>query len=165
MALNNINILFSNVYTWGDGTAVDIFLVTRPLDPIHTDETWAKVKRDFENTFNGRLSLSYRLSQKAAPSILSQPKKPSRPPEVIVDNKSSDFFTLVEVFASDRVGLLYLITRTLTELRLDIRVAKIAVKGDQIADVFYVRDLEGQKLEDEEQVNEIKRALLHQLAQ
>ncbi len=165
MALNNINILSSNIYTWRDGTAVDIFLVTRPLDPIHADETWAKVKRDFENTFNGRLSLSYRLSQKAAPSILSGPKKPSRPPEVIVDNKSSDFFTLVEVFASDRVGLLYLITRTLTELRLDIRVAKTGVKGDQIADVFYVRDLEGQKLEDEEQVNEIKRALLHQLAQ
>ncbi len=72
---------------------------------------------------------------------------------------------MVEVFASDRIGLLYLITRTLFDLRLDIRIAKTGVKGDQIADVFYVRDLEGQKVEDEEQVKEIKRALIHQLSQ
>ena len=54
-------------------------------------------------------------------------------------------FTLIEVFADDRVGLLYMITHTLFNLELDIRMAKIATKADQIADVFYVRDLEGQK--------------------
>jgi [protein-PII] uridylyltransferase len=162
MALNNINIS-SNIYTWRDGTAVDIFSVTRPLDTIHAEDTWKKVEMDFKNTCSGKLSLPYRLSQKAAPSILSSPKKPVRPPDVVVDNQSSDFFTLIEVFAPDRIGLLYLITRTLFDLRLDIRVAKTGVKGDQIADVFYVRDLDGQKLEDEEQVNEIKRALLYQI--
>ncbi|MBN1846956.1 MAG: [protein-PII] uridylyltransferase [Deltaproteobacteria bacterium] len=163
MALNNINILSSNIYTWVDGIAVDIFSVTRPLDLIHPGETWKKVEKDFLNTFSGKISLPYRLGQKAAPSILSGTKKPVRPPEVVVDNQSSDFFTLVEVFAPDRIGLLYLITRTLFDLRLDIRVAKTGVKGDHIADIFYVRDLEGQKVEDEEQVREIKRALIYQL--
>lgn len=162
LALHNINILSTHIYTWRDGTVVDIFSVTRPLDAYRLDETWQKVERDLEHTFSGRLSLSYRLSQKAAPSILS-PKKPVSPPEVTVDNKASDFFTIIEVFAPDRVGLLYLITRTLFDLRLDIRVAKTGVKGDQIADIFYVRDLEGQKLEDESQVGEIKNALLYQL--
>jgi [protein-PII] uridylyltransferase len=165
MALNNINILSSNIYTWADGTAVDIFSVTGPLDSINPDETWRKIKVDLKNTFNGKLALSYRLSQKAIPSIISGRGRPALPPDVVIDNKSSDFFTVVEVFASDRIGLLYLITRTLFDLRLDIRIAKTAVKGDQIADVFYVRDLEGQKVEDEEQVKEIKRALIHQLSQ
>jgi [protein-PII] uridylyltransferase len=55
------------------------------------------------------------------------------------------------------------LTHTLFNLRLDIGIAKIATKVDQIVDVFYVRDLEGQKVEDEEQVLEIKRAILHQL--
>ena len=165
MALNNINILSTHIYTWRDRTAVDIFSVTRPLDSYHLQEAWEKVESNLKNTFNGRLSLSYRLSQKAAPSILTGSKKPVRPPEVVVDNQTSDFFTLIEVFASDRVGLLYLITRTLFDLRLDIRVAKTGVKGDQIADVFYVRDLEGQKLEDEVQVREVKNALLYQLKQ
>jgi len=90
--------------------------------------------------------------------------KPKHPPHVTINNTTSDFFTLVEVFANDRVGLLYLITRTLFELRLDIRIAKIATKGDQIADVFYVRDLLGQKVEDKDQIEEIERALLYQLA-
>ena len=82
---------------------------------------------------------------------------------MVFDNESSDFFTLIEVFADDRIGLLYLITRCLFELRLDIRVAKIATKGDQVADVFYVRNLLGQKLEDLDQLDEIKNALLHQI--
>ena len=81
-----------------------------------------------------------------------------------MDNESSDFFTLVEVFADDRVGLLYLITRTLFDLKLDIRIAKISTKGEQIADVFYVRDLEGQKVTHKEHVNEITRALLYEMS-
>jgi len=163
LSLNNINILSADIYTWRDETAVDIFRVSRPLDPIHPDETWHKVRKDLENTFKGKLSLAYRLGQKAEPSILSDRKKPSHPPMVTIDNESSDFFTLIEVFADDRVGLLYDITRTLFELRLDIRIAKIATKADQIADVFYLRDLDGQKIEDEDQLNEIKEALNYKL--
>jgi [protein-PII] uridylyltransferase len=163
MSLNNINILSAYIYTWRYGTAVDIFRVTRPLDPIHSDEVWAKIKKDLKNTITGKLSLVYRLSEKAETSLLSPNKKPSQPPRAIVDNESSDFFSLIEIFADDHVGLLYLITHTLFSLRLDIRIAKIATKGDQIADVFYVRDLEGQKVEDKEQVVEIQEALLHQL--
>lgn len=165
MALNNINILSSNIFTWANGTAVDIFAVTKPLDTINPHQTWNKIEQDFKSTLNGKLSLPYRLSRKAAPSLLSGPAKPLQPPEVIVNNGSSDFFTLIEVFAADRVGLLYQITRTLFDLRLDIRVAKTGVKGDQIADIFYVHDLDGQKIDDDIQVKEIKKALLHQLEQ
>ena len=165
MALNNINILSAHIYTWREGTAVDIFRVTSPLDPIHPDETWKRVERDLKNAFTGKLSLDYRLSQKAAPCILSRQKKPSRPPKVMVNNESSDFFTLIEIFADDRVGLLYMITNTLFKLKLDIRIAKIATKADQIADVFYVRDTEGQKLEDNKQIEEITQTLIQQLNQ
>ncbi len=93
----------------------------------------------------------------------SAPNPPSRPPRVIIDNEASDFFTLIEIFADDRVGLLYRITRILFDLKLDIRIAKISTKVDQVADVFYVRDLDGQKIEEQSQVEEIKGALLHQL--
>ena len=148
LALNNINIFSAEIYTWRDGIAVDIFKVMNSLDPIKSKRDWYKIKEDLKRTFTGKLSLTYRLGKKGEPSILSNDKKPARIPRVMVDNGSSDFFTIIEVFADDRVGLLYLLTRTLFDLRLDIRIAKIATKGDQIADVFYVRDLEGQKVED-----------------
>ena len=165
MALHHINILSAHIYTWREGTAVDIFRVTGPLDPIQPDETWKRIKKDLKNAFTGKLSLDYRLSQKAAPCILSPQKKPSRPPKVMVNNESSDFFTLIEIFADDHLGLLYRIAHTLFKLKLDIRIAKIATKADQIADVFYVRDLEGQKLEDAKQIEVITQSLLHQLNQ
>ena len=162
LALNNINILSAQIYTWRDGTAVDIFKVTAPLDFIHPDETWKKVKRDLKDTFVGKLSLDYRIGRKASHISFPNTKRPVHAPEIVIDNESSDFFTIIEVFTDDNVGMLYLITRMLYNLKLDIRIAKIGTKGDQIADIFYVRDLEGQKIEDEKQVSEIKKAMLYQ---
>jgi [protein-PII] uridylyltransferase len=164
MALNDINILSARIYTWRDGTAVDIFTVTPPLDPIHTEEIWERIKRNLAETFEGRLPLSERLQQKAEPSILSRKKTLRRQTQIIVDNSSSDFFTLIEVFADDRIGLLYQITHTLFTQGIDIRVAKIATKGDQVADVFYVLDLEGQKVLEEQIVKGIKDVLLGALS-
>jgi [protein-PII] uridylyltransferase len=160
LALHNINILSAHIYTWRDGTALDRFTVTSPLDPIHSQDIWEKVRADLKMIFQGELSLDERLQQRARPSVLTRTQKSFRQPDVRLDAASSDFFTLIEVFASDRVGLLYEITRTLFELKLDIRIAKISTKADQIADVFYVRDLEGQKLEDEKHLQEIRDALL-----
>ena len=50
LALNNINILSADIYTWRDGTAVDIFKVTNPLDPINPDRSWQKVKEERPDT-------------------------------------------------------------------------------------------------------------------
>jgi [protein-PII] uridylyltransferase len=162
MALNNINILNANIYTWQDGTAVDIFYVTKPLDAINPQETWQRIEKDFTMRVDGKLSLSQRLSKKETP-VIGAMQKPAKPTEVNIDNGSSDFFTLIEVFSTDRIGLLYIITRTLFDLHLDIRIAKIGNKGDQSADIFYVTDFDGQKIEDETRIADIKKALLEQL--
>lgn len=148
LAINQVNIMAANIYTWGDGTAVDIFKTTPHPDPYRAREIAEKVQKDLEAVFRGELPLSERIHEKSKPSILNTGHQISRPARIQVDNRASDFFTLIEVFADDCIGLLYRITRALFELQLDIRIAKIATKGDQVADVFYVRDLEGQKVED-----------------
>jgi [protein-PII] uridylyltransferase len=162
MALNNINILNANIYTWQDGTAVDIFYVTKPLDVINPQETWRRIEKDFALRVKGALSLSHSLSVKTAP-VIGAIQKPAKPTQVNIDNVSSDFFTLIEVFSTDKIGLLYIITRTLFDLHLDIRIAKIGNKGDQSADIFYVTDFDGQKIEDETRIADIKKALMNQL--
>jgi [protein-PII] uridylyltransferase len=165
MALNNINVLSAHIYTWRDGTVVDIFTVTSPLDPMRSHEIWEKVERDLKDTFSGAFDLGERLKEKAQPSILSRRKEWRGQPEIKIDNQSSDFFTLIEVFAEDRIGLLYQITHALFHVGLDIRIAKIATKKDQVADVFYVRDLDGEKVMDGEKVAQVKQALLQSLKQ
>jgi [protein-PII] uridylyltransferase len=164
LAINHVNVVAANIYTWGDGTAVDIFKATPDPDPRRAHEIWKKVEKDVESVFEGNLSLEDRIREKAKPSILNNNYRPSHSPQIRVDNRASDFFTLIEVFADDRIGLLYDITHTLFELDLDIRIAKIATKADQVADVFYVRDLEGQKVEDENRSKEIMDALNQKLA-
>ena len=163
LALNNINILSAHIYTWRDGTIVDVFRVTNPLDPIDAERIWEKIRKDLKDVFSGKLVLSKRLEQKNQPSILKRKKALSRPPKVRIDNVSSDFFTLVEVFADDYVGLLYDITRTLFLNGVNIIIAKIATKVDQIADIFYIQDLEGQKVLGEDHLEEIKEALLSEV--
>ncbi len=163
LALNNINVLTAHIYTWRDGTALDVFRVSAPLDPIHPEEIWRKVREQLNQVLRRELSLSSLLREKAHPSILSPSAVSTRPSEVVVDNDSSDFFTVIEVFADDEIGLLHRITDALFHLGLDIAIAKIATKADQIADIFYVRDLEGQKIMDQEKTEQIRETLLRTL--
>jgi [protein-PII] uridylyltransferase len=50
-------------------------------------------------------------------------------------------------------------------LELNISFAKISTKVDQVVDVFYVTDLDGQKIFDEERLEEIKKAILFALTE
>ncbi len=58
--------------------------------------------------------------------------------EVKIDNESSDRHTIIEVFADDKQGLLFIIARALVGLSLSIHSARIGTRLDQAADVFYV---------------------------
>ena len=79
---------------------------------------------------------------------------------MVVDNEGSSFFTIIEVFAYDFPGLLYLITDAIARCGLDIRVAKIATKVDQVVDVFYVRDESNGKVDDKARVEKIRSEIL-----
>jgi [protein-PII] uridylyltransferase len=66
---------------------------------------------------------------------------------------------VVEVSAPDRIGLLYDLARAFEELALDVHLAKVATYGPRVVDAFYVRDLEGRKVEDLERLAELERAI------
>ena len=83
------------------------------------------------------------------------------PAQVRFDNDTSDSCTVIDVFAHDRRGLLYAITRVLHECSASVTVAKIGTYLDQVVDVFYVVDQEtGNKIEDDSRVSELRARLL-----
>lgn len=86
------------------------------------------------------------------------------PERVHWDNGTSAEHTIITVFAYDRMGLLYTISRTLFELGLSVHVAKIGTYLDQVVDVFYVTDQKGNKIRDEKQLHHIGHALTKALA-
>lgn len=163
LAINGINILAAEIYTWRDGTAVDLFRVDRPGAGRQPKEVWEKIEDDFHGVLSGERSLQDYLKRKREPSILERPGRPMHPPKVNIDNGASDFFTIIEVFADDRVGLLYDITELLTAWGLDIRIAKVSTKSDQAADTFYVRDTEGQRIIEKNKINHIQKELMKKL--
>lgn len=164
LALHGIHILTAQGFTRVDGAAIEVFRCAGGFEPEVADERWERITRDVRGALTGRLSLELRLAQKREQYAARPGKGKREPPRVIVDNTVSDFSTVVEVHAPDRIGLLYDITSTLADLALDIQVAKIATYGEDVVDVFYLRDLEGQKITDPEHAAEIERALLLRLA-
>ena len=86
-------------------------------------------------------------------------------PQVRLDNSTAERFTIIDVFAIDRTGLLYAISRQLFELGLSVHKAKIGTHLDQVVDVFYVTDAEGNKILAPSRVKQIRQTLLARIEQ
>lgn len=153
MTLNNIDILDVRIFTWRNNTALDIFEVTAPPDPIFEDERWQRIARQLESALADKLDLSAELRQKEGGfrSIQSKAMTKDRPQKVVIDNETSSFFTIIEVTAWDFPGLLYRVTDAIFRCHLDIWIAKTGNQVDQVVDVFYVRSFDGEKVDSEEE--------------
>lgn len=163
LTLNSIDIVDAQIFTWRNRIAVDIFEVKPPPDQLFEEERWGKAEKDLQDSLAETLDLSSELQKKISGYRQRKSRPMRRPDRVEVDNHSSSFFTIIEVFAYDYPGLLYNITDALFSCQLDIWVAKIATKVDQVVDVFYVRDFDGQKIDDPEQVDHIKAVIKDRL--
>ena len=80
------------------------------------------------------------------------------PTSVTVDNSGSEDYSILEIRAADRLGLLYAITNVLHEVGLDIHMAKVNTLGHEIVDAFYVRRANGRRIE---AADEIERLAAH----
>jgi [protein-PII] uridylyltransferase len=162
LALNGLNILSARAFTTEDGVALDLFVVEGLFDQEVDEEGWRRVRTDLRKALEGRISLDHRVREKRR--HYPRPRA-SVPTAVNVDNGASDFFTVVEVSAPDRIGLLFEVARVFHELDLDVHVAKVATYGERVVDAFYLRDLFGAKLEDPEHMREIEQAVLARLTE
>lgn len=84
---------------------------------------------------------------------------------VNIDNDSSDSRTIIDVFAADRPGLLYALTRALYEMEVSIDMAKISTHFDQIVDVFYVQEKDHTRLRGGPRLDEVREGLMQALDQ
>ena len=80
-----------------------------------------------------------------------------------MDNETSDRSTIIDVFADDRQGLLYVITHAIFKLGLSVQAARISTRLDQVADVFYVTDLQGAKLQDHSRLETIRATIKEEI--
>ncbi len=158
--LNNINILDVHANTWKNEIALDIFKVEPPPEQLFEDERWQRVGKNLEAVLAGEMDLQAEMSKKEILGKRNEAFVSIRPNRVAVDNEGSSFYTIIEVFSYDFKGLLYEVTDSISRLGLNITVAKIATKVDQVVDVFYVRDENDAKVDDPAAVEQIKKEIM-----
>jgi [protein-PII] uridylyltransferase len=163
LALAGANIVDAKILTLSNGMALDTFQVQdRQGGAFDRPEKLAKLAVQFENVMSGRIRPHLELNE--APAIPSRTRVFTVPPRVLINNTASRSHTVVEVNGRDRPGLLFDLTRALTQLNLQISSAKISTYGEKVVDVFYVKDLFGHKIDHEGRLKTIRERLTAVLA-
>ncbi len=164
LASERYSIVAAEIVTRADGLVVDAF---RGLDLDFAGEPPEERRRDvarqIEEVLLGRRAVEDLFARRGPPPRPAGVAASAGPTQVEIDTASSDGATVIEVFADDRPGLLYLIARTLFELGLSVATARISTRLDQAVDVFYVTDRAGAKVTDEARLAETRRRLLEVL--
>jgi [protein-PII] uridylyltransferase len=156
-------ILSADINTLAEGFVLDRFYVqdqdvAGPPPPERLDEVSRALVAALKDATGKQPVFRKLWQERASAASAAIQHLPSR---VTVDNTTADKFTILSIFAYDRMGLLYAISRTLFELNLSVSKAKIGTHLDQALDVFYVTDQRtGQKITDESRLAEIRRTLL-----
>lgn len=161
LALENLRVLAAQIFTLKDGTVVDV-LDVEPVYPVDFKEMdWNHMELMMKKAIRGRLGLPHRISKK-----FMKPSRGHRPvcllrgkAEIKIDDNISDFYTVVDITADPKVGLLYFITRTMAEFGINIYRAKIGPNADRISLSFYCLDEYGEKIMDPDFRKELEDAL------
>ncbi|MEX2275917.1 MAG: ACT domain-containing protein [Actinomycetota bacterium] len=161
LSLAGLSILSAQVFTTEDDVAMDLFEIEGSFEGDVAEERWRTFRSALRKAIEGKSSLEHRVADKRRHYPVSTPRSAVK---ITVDNEASDFFTVIEVGAPDRLGLLYDITRTLAELGLDVHLAKVATYGERVIDAFYVRDTVGRKIVDTAALGGIERILAERAA-
>ena len=85
-------------------------------------------------------------------------------PQITIHNDSQRPYTVVEVIAPDRPGLLARIGGIFLEFNLALVNAKIITLGERVEDVFFITDAEGLPLSDPELCHALQETMIAQLS-
>jgi [protein-PII] uridylyltransferase len=164
LAAHGMNILAARIDTSRDGIALDAFRVSPDgADATLDRERWERIDGTLRAVLAGSQDVEELVNRTRRPSLLDRKRRPVAT-RVEIDNRASSQYTVLDVYAADRVGLLFTITNCLFHLHMRIHLAKITTMVDEVLDVFYVTDQEGRKIEDAQHLATIRDVLLQGLA-
>jgi len=148
LATRDVNIFSAQAYTRKDGIVIDTFQVTDITGSPEIDEgRIQEIETQLAAVFDEKVRVSDLFSRHQ--ERWSRRRQPAFriPTEIRIDNTISDRYSVIDIFKQDEVGLLYKITRSLSDLGLNIYTARIGTQADKAVDSFYV-SRKGRKIEE-----------------
>jgi [protein-PII] uridylyltransferase len=133
-----MDILKGHAMTNPNGLVLDIFQVT---DADRYLELNADGRDRFlevlEATVSGRLDVTARLRARER-SVLHDGMVRRFPPVIHADNHSSHRYTILDIIASNAIGLLHRISRVISRHGCDVDLVLISTEGAKAIDVFHI---------------------------
>jgi [protein-PII] uridylyltransferase len=147
LTANGMNILSAQIFTLSSGMVIRHFRVDNGSGvAIEDPAVWDRVIADLREVLAGRVAVHDLIKSRRKEVLRPIQRGAEFPIKVEFDNLVSHAYTVLDIRTRDRLGLLYLITSTLSQLEVDIRSAKITTEAEQVVDVFYVTNKDGSKL-------------------
>lgn len=155
-----LEILWAEIDQLADGLVLDRFHVQDadfegPPPQARIDEICEKLRDSLLNPSDAGPKFRKVFGDDASDSAIFR----HFPTRIRIDSTTSDEYTVIDVFAHDRQGLLYDITKAIYDAGLVVNVAKIGTHLDQVVDVFYVTEKNGEKVTGEDRINQIREML------
>jgi [protein-PII] uridylyltransferase len=144
LALAGANIVDARTFTTKDGYATAAFWIQDAEGAPYEDTRIPRLRETIRKTLKGEVVASDAMKPKD--KLKKREKAFKVPTHITFDNDGSEIFTIIEVDTRDRPGLLFDLARTLANQIIYIASAVIATYGEQVVDVFYVKDMFGLKL-------------------
>ncbi|MBA4148270.1 MAG: [protein-PII] uridylyltransferase [Verrucomicrobia bacterium] len=157
-----LNILAAEIMTRADRIVLDSFFVTDAQTGLlaKREEKEAFEKLLEEILLGGEVDLTGSIArQKRNVTTYNSVEDEKIKTIISFDNESSETQTVIDVETEDKIGLLYTISQRLTELEINVSLAKIVTEKGAAIDSFYVTDQFQNKLLDPDQLKHIERKL------
>ena len=165
VAASGYDVVSAKIITRSDGYALDTFFIqNKEKKPISEDYLRNKLIKTISFGLEGNFDIEKALNTKweEIPARFRAVKAPTR---IIVDNQTSESFTILDIKCKNAPGVLYKITKTLTSLGIQINTANVSTYGDRVVDIFYIKNAFGSKVDDERTIEKIKYSILKVLKQ
>ncbi len=147
LAALGLEVLNAQIMTLADGTVLDVFSVNdSDCDGQPSDYRLSEVSQEIQGVVQEDYSVNQVFDRRRRMNFGRQFPTGRRPTEVVMDNEVSDSYTVIDVFADDKPGLLFVLAKILVQLDLSIHMARIGTRLDQVVDVFYVTNAQGDKI-------------------
>jgi len=161
VAASGFDVVSAKIITRSDGYALDTFyLQNKDKKPIVDDYTRKKLIKNISTGLEGGLNIEKELNikWKETPARYRAIKAPVR---VIFDNKTSNNYTILEVKCKNAPGVLYRITKVITNLGCQINTANVSTYGDRVVDIFYLKNAFGSKIDDNTTIEKVRNSIFN----
>ena len=159
IAMGGATIVDARIHTTKDGMALDNLVVQDPVGGRFDEpQRLQRMEQAILDALAGKVKLADRLTARPLPRRRQEAFRVV--PQVFIDNRASNRFTVVEVTALDRPALLYALTYALYGAKVTIHSAHVATYGERAVDTFYLTDLTGEKIDSPARMKALEKRLL-----